>query len=204
MRLVAFGCSETYGNGLDDCWIGIEKQSPNPSKYAWPQVLADKLGIECVNKGFGGSSNKQILNIILNFDFKPDDIVFIRWTYFARTCIVKENDIERLNAYMTKQKAVNYYKHLYDDYDHFIDFCLRSQYGNMYLEQKNIKVYNLPISDMFDYEFPKWYNVKFLKSRLSKYRNKFPLGVDGVHPGILAQEAYTNDIYNEIIKDLNG
>jgi hypothetical protein len=49
-RLIAFGCSNTYGEGLEDCWIPeFRKHGPKPSKVAWPQILADKMGRECVN-----------------------------------------------------------------------------------------------------------------------------------------------------------
>ena len=93
-RLIAFGCSFTRGTALDDVWDFKNKCSifPQPSKYAWPQLLADKLDIECINLGKGGYSNKAIWHIIVNFDFKPSDIVFIHWSFLDRYHYYKTND----------------------------------------------------------------------------------------------------------------
>ena len=50
-RLITFGDSFTYGHGLVDCHVPEKNwQGPNPSKFAWPQVLGDMLGIEVINK----------------------------------------------------------------------------------------------------------------------------------------------------------
>ena len=74
-RLVAFGCSHTYGEGLEDCWNWeTRKAGPVASKFAWPQILANLLKRECVNLGRRGASNKEILHNIQMFDFEKDDI----------------------------------------------------------------------------------------------------------------------------------
>ena len=57
-RLITFGCSNTYGHGLPDCHVPPNEAGPNPSKVAWPQLLADRRGLECVNLGQPGGSNK--------------------------------------------------------------------------------------------------------------------------------------------------
>ena len=93
MRLVAFGCSNTFGQALPDVWdykknVSISKQGP--SKYAWPQVLADKLNLECVNLGTPGASNKEVWFHIVNTEFKKSDIVIILWPGRSRWCIIKD------------------------------------------------------------------------------------------------------------------
>ena len=63
MRLVAFGCSQTWGSALPDVWGIKENQTIHErgvSKYAWPKLLANKLDVECVNLGIAGASNKEI------------------------------------------------------------------------------------------------------------------------------------------------
>ena len=72
-RLVAFGCSYTYGYGLSDCHIEPNKPGPNPSKLAWPSLLANMLDLEVVNCSNIGASNIHILWRLINFDFKNDD-----------------------------------------------------------------------------------------------------------------------------------
>ena len=85
-KLYTFGDSNTWGIGLLDIWDAeknfyLLKKTSNkdsvlhdqvfygPSKHAWPQILADKLKIECINKSIPGASNKEIwLEIINNLD----------------------------------------------------------------------------------------------------------------------------------------
>ena len=55
-RLVAFGCSLTQGQDLPDNY-----KSQYPSKFSWPQILANKLNLQCINLGKGGASSKEIL-----------------------------------------------------------------------------------------------------------------------------------------------
>ena len=51
-RLVAFGCSNTYGEGLPDCWVDKNGDpsrtkagfhGPKPSKLAWPRLMANNM-----------------------------------------------------------------------------------------------------------------------------------------------------------------
>ena len=64
-RLIAFGCSNTFGQALEDCW-DYEKNDVGeyPSKLAWPSVLSKKLDLECHNHALPGASNKLIMNQI--------------------------------------------------------------------------------------------------------------------------------------------
>ena len=74
-RLVTFGCSFTSGYGLTD-----------PSQ-AWPGILGKLSNRTVVNKSIPGSSNLEILNNILSFKFKKDDIVVVGWTYCHRDIV---------------------------------------------------------------------------------------------------------------------
>ena len=84
-RLVAFGCSYTYGEALPDCYDpATGRAGPHPSMFAWPKLLADKLNVECVNCGEPAFSNAAILSHILDFKFCHDDICAILWTFKSR------------------------------------------------------------------------------------------------------------------------
>ena len=85
-RLVAFGCSFTVGVGLPDIYPSYETDSRDikPSKYAWPNILAEKLGREVINCGVAGAGNKEILSKILSFDFESDDLCIVLWSAFDR------------------------------------------------------------------------------------------------------------------------
>jgi hypothetical protein len=81
-RLIAFGCSFTYGQGLPDCKIGENWSdfANTPSLLSWPFLLGKKLDIPTINKGVPGASNTEILYHILNFEFEPRDKVVIMWS----------------------------------------------------------------------------------------------------------------------------
>lgn len=83
-RLVTFGCSYTYGHGLPDCHVKPNKPGDQPSKFAWPQLVANELKRECLNLSEPGSGNFQILMNVLRTKFEPDDAVILGYSYFSR------------------------------------------------------------------------------------------------------------------------
>tara|TARA_B110000977_G_scaffold36752_1_gene49339 strand:- start:712 stop:1434 length:723 start_codon:yes stop_codon:yes gene_type:complete len=98
-RLIVFGCSNTYGEGLPDC---RGRPGGRASILGWPNQLATLMGISTViNFGIGGASNKHISDSLLNKAgadfFNPDtDVVVFLWSYFCRHCIFQDNrTIER-------------------------------------------------------------------------------------------------------------
>jgi hypothetical protein len=88
-RLVAFGDSVTYGQGMEDCNEPNFAPGPIPSRFAWPQLLADKLNIQVINNSLSGISNLHMLWRILNFEFQPNDICVVQWTHFGRTPLTR-------------------------------------------------------------------------------------------------------------------
>ena len=201
MRLIAFGCSHTYGNGLDDCWIDKDRMAPKPSQYAWPSVLSDMLNIECINMAIGGASNKQILDAVLNFDFRDDDITFIKWTHFDRYCVhLNDGTVFKIGNWKNDITNKSYFAHVHSFYDSYVDFCIRSNYAKFYLDSEVIEHYHLTCADLYNpkYKKLKWDKATFLKSRLSHYRDKYPKALDGLHAGKEAQYKYAESIYREI------
>ena len=90
-KLFAFGDSFTQGVGLSE-----ETKDPvnsTPSKLAWPQLVADLLGYECVNLGLGGGSYKEVAYFmsIHQHEIAQEDIVAIMWTNsIDRTCTIAD------------------------------------------------------------------------------------------------------------------
>ena len=107
--LHTFGCSITQGYALPDVvnpilgddgmplddkeieqrgikidWNKIHLYQP--SQYAWPQKLADQLGIKVINHARRGACFQQIARqcAVGVKDIKPDDIVIVMWTYLSR------------------------------------------------------------------------------------------------------------------------
>lgn len=79
-RLITHGCSFTYGEEL-----------AQPSSAAWPALVAGKLGIDLVNLARPAYSNDAIIEDIVGFDLRPEDLVIICWTSYLRIKLVDKD-----------------------------------------------------------------------------------------------------------------
>jgi len=140
-RLVTFGDSYTQGTGLTEDMMGpsLDKASP----IAWPQLTADLLGIECVNKGLGGIGCKAIAYMVNEFDFQPDDIVVIMWPSRARWCVLPDAEAPSQHIlHITPREvdvlasAKNYYETLYSEPDSDFMFVVWSTFANTICKSK--------------------------------------------------------------------
>lgn len=68
--LWATGCSHTYGDDLVD------------KSKSWPFLLAEKLGMDCINNGISGGSNERI--VYETMKAPSCDLKIIAWTYKER------------------------------------------------------------------------------------------------------------------------
>lgn len=108
--LHTFGCSITQGHALPDvvtpminpqtgvAYTDEEIRTQNiqidweqihvlaPSKYAWPQVLADQLNMDLVNHARRGACWHQIARQVAKARkaITPEDTVIVMWTYLSR------------------------------------------------------------------------------------------------------------------------
>lgn len=192
MRIIAFGCSYTYGHGLSDCLLSDRiTQGPLASKLAFPSLLAKKLNCEYVNLGKSGNSNKEIWFDILNFNFQKNDIAVITWTYFSRFCIIKSDSIRRINPWKEEEKI--YYMNYSNRYDMLLDFYCRLNHVNSYLNSMNIQNYNFIIEELEE-NIPVWN-----KTNILGLFEKIDQADDNCHPGILSHNKFSEKIYNKII-----
>ena len=132
MRIVSFGCSLTYGEGItkNDCYPYLTK----PSEYSWPNIIGRDLlnnKYEVINESWPGASNKLILYKIMNFDFRQDDIACIQFTFTGRDSLFKNeikqrsdcNDFDIINpapSIPTTSLSIKYYD-IYDNYNLLIN-----------------------------------------------------------------------------------
>lgn len=188
MRLVAFGCSFTRGTALDDIW-DFEKGCsifPQPSKYAWPQLIADKLGLECVNLGKGGHSNKAIWHTIVNFEFHSDDLIFVHWSFLDRYHYYESKDVGHTIDHRSNNiRDKSFFKYLHSDYDMLNDMYMRVNHVDSLLYGKTR--YHLQIEPTIA---PVWNNTKIEDIYLNNYKNKYPRANDNSHPGMLAHREF--------------
>ena len=210
-RLVAFGCSNTFGEALPDVRNSKNRQhlfENEPSKYAWPQILADKLNLECVNLGIPGASNKEIWWEILNYQPVETDIVIILWSWYDRHCIIKNQyrrrgrSILKIGTWKNEATSKVFFKYLHHTYDMQIDFYLRCNHINQFLKNKVklIKHGNLGellINSSFN-------EIDFLKADMYTIMDMLPKAkaLDDSHPGIEAHKQFAIEVYNEIKNDL--
>ncbi len=209
MRLITFGCSITFGNGLKDCFdVKLKCMGDEPSHYAWPQLVANKLGLECVNLSMSGSSNKLILKRIQDFDFCKNDLVIIMWTYTNRYTIFhndgfveqgKEASFTSIGAWVEEKMSKAYYRFLYDTYDGCYDLYTRANYAKLYLDSLGIKNHHLLPMQADIIDSWEWNKVKFLPFTMRSFKH-LGLALDNKHPGHEAQIQYAERIYSFINK----
>ena len=193
-RLVAFGCSNTLGEALPDTVTKAGKIIDSPSKYAWPQLLGDKLGLSVVNLGKGGQSNKFICSHVLDTELHKDDLVVFMWSYFARTCFFDyPKDHKRiipghLDWRVTKGKQLKqiradkyYCEHFYNNYftwyNAFYESYQQINFAKMYLDSKGIANYHttcetLPYTGIIERRLP-WFKL-FRENRFTEIAFETP------------------------------
>lgn len=200
-RLIAFGCSLTYGHGLPDCIVPPLDPGLEPSKLAWPNIVANNLNLECVNNSSPGSSNKRIWHSIINFNFEKDDLVFVLWSYGERYAILKDKDsIEDVAVWIDSKESRAYYKNLYTDYDSSMQSRLYVSHSNLFLKEQGITVYNLVTNKNYNDIFTLVdQTIHHLPLYLcDNYIGKYPLALDNNHPGAECHKAFATDILENI------
>ena len=219
-RLVAFGCSHTYGEGLPDCIPPVElNKMPPTSKFAWPEILANKLSVECLNKSKCGISNKNISEIVLDAPLQKDDIVVILWTSILRTCFFTSNDpIKVIPAYASKEFInihktrehleahkfnLKYYREFYFQENLEHESLQVIDHTKRYLDDKGIKNYHFnfqrkgghdPIDSLLPKTKPYWFEVPCTTLKIIH-----DYAADNHHPGVKAQQQLAIQAYKTIV-----
>ena len=151
-RLVTFGCSYTFGQGLPDCKstrvFGCTFDSPTPSKLGWAQQVADALGLDLINKSIPGSSNLEILYAILEFEFKENDIVVIMWSHSLRDMFIKTifNILpfrQKLGPWKTSSIALKWTAQL-SEHDYAMRTWIYMHHAGLYLGKNKIRFIHYP------------------------------------------------------------
>jgi hypothetical protein len=198
-RLITFGDSFTYGHGLEDCHIPAKKvflgskeqdaPGPSPSKYAWPQLLGDLLGLEVINKSVPGNSNLQVLRDILSFDgFEPLDLVIVGWSFKERDTIFNKNLLgqeseTRISPWHKSTKILKQYLNVHNGHDMAVRMGLHIHHAECYLKTCGVEQLH------FCAFHHAWYNDLAVFIRQPDYFTEEPIlihtdkALDGSHPG---------------------
>lgn len=181
MRIISFGCSYTYGQGLEDCHIEPNLPGLSPSNYSWPSLLGQKLSLPIVNCSKPGFGNGAILNEILNFNFEKNDIVCVLWTFKTRDIIYKFGQ-ESINTGRWNKDWYN----KQDLYDLSIKNLLHIHHAHCFLKILKIQNYFMDVDFYQDLgkSTPKCMNdINFIKLNFRAIEKAHPLGLDNLHPG---------------------
>ena len=192
-RLITFGCSNTYGHGLADCHVPPHHAGPNPSKFAWPQLLANRLNLECVNLGEPGGSNKLMWWKTVNFEFEPTDVVMYYATFPDRDMVISnkvgDNKTWQMGPWSSLDKRVKTFHHYlaqsnsaktwdYQSYvhiDHAHQHVLRQGVKNIFHFKRN--------NEQFEHRLPSWATFKFHSVCVEDMITTFDTALDGLHIG---------------------
>lgn len=232
-KLIAYGCSHTYGWGLSEDerywnWEDKETGRAKPgyaSPYAFPSILAEKLGLECDNKAIPGGSCKEIMLNILETDFSSTDTVLVAWTMAARHCLVR-NEIPRItrigpwsarqedtgnlvNRWFSPDKnkeaqtiATSYYKH-WDKIDAKIDMHKNIQFAYLWLKDKVKQQYHFSVhapETNPHWSTEAWFNVPVLGTNIIADQKEVNVSDDGYHPNKQGHANIADRLY-DLIKE---
>ena len=203
-RLITFGCSNTYGHGLEDCVTDSGMHGQLASKTAWPNTIGKLLNCsEVVNQSSPGASNKFIWKTIVDFEFKQDDLVIIMWSYSDRHCFFFNDQCLRIGPWVKDKANRFYYKLFYSKNDSILDFFNRADHSKRYLDSLHLVNYHTavgPTTVNALLKLPKWFSVRFTSTSLYTIRDLHPRALDGMHPGQHAHDQFANDLYLEILE----
>jgi hypothetical protein len=214
MRLIAFGCSNTYGQGLPDCHFVRNNKfepGPHPSKHAWPQQLGKLLNADSViNMGQPGASNKQISTNALNFEFEPNDFVVCHWSLIHRNCVFyPDKDTLGLGLWDIPEKAIGdayqrYIAATNSDYNLMIESCHYINHTHLYIEPQVKHLYHVVFRAAEFYNLPSWTRYEFICDA-GYYNRIYPVALDGCHTGVQGHKELAKNIFDKHIgKELPG
>lgn len=206
-RIVAFGCSYTYGHGLEDCIIDGMHPSSTPSKYAFPNLLAVRMGVKCLNFSRPGSSIKYMWHQAMNvYQPRKADIVINMFTNHNRNCVLHIDDkkIKHLGFWQDDKASKYFYKHLENDYDSVYGAWMQINSINNHLKNKVSLIINgfVNYKSIADILLPEWNNVE-CDIEFQPIGNRHPLASDNSHWGELAHAELSETLYKMIGEKLN-
>ena len=206
-KLFAFGCSITYGHGLEDCFKPHDNGAgPVPSKLAWPSALASMLNREVVNLSMPGSSNKAIVHqlSIHRDQIRKGDVVAIHWSYIERHMIVQEGGYRDIKAckhigpWMKDKLSKIYYKHIWGKQDDSIISAWYIDYADLILKNAGIKVIHcLPPNSGKSVDFQLIQLQHYIKTHDSLSNHVVDKALDDNHPGPVSHNHFAKMIYQK-------
>jgi hypothetical protein len=200
-RLVTFGCSCTFGEALPDCIIKNWHDDITPSKFAWPQVLANLMSIECDNRARPGNSNFQILDTILSSKIEKTDTVVVMWSYFGRDMIIDDNGRKHRIHSVDDNALVHAWASVHGITDLMYRSWIYIHHAYLYLRSLDVDFYFAHVSRELEFLTmrPEWArDINLLDTDIGKYSAITPKALDNRHPGTKAHALTAGSIFLNI------
>lgn len=207
-RLIAFGCSITYGQGLPDCYVPPNNAGDKPSQYAWPSLLGKRLDKEVVNLGSPGSGNLEILYKLLQYKFQENDLCVIYWSFYNRIDLVRLkpniDKIHRLNLEDIDKKFLS--ENGYKVHTELRNYML-IHHAALHLEKIAVPYFFLDRKVQYANVFtpvPSFLKVQNHDNTNMDITFRIDYALDHLHPGIQSQEKIANYMFNRITNTKSG
>lgn len=197
-RLITFGCSHTFGDGMPDCTNPLSNGHARPSKLGWASILSELLGRKLLNKADPGASVKEVVYKLDQTLIKEEDIVIILWPSSDRYCQINSpSEYNKIIPTGDDDLTKNYYRHLHNTYDSYITNSLFIKYAQAYVKQKGAKLIE---HFVIDEDKTAYKEFKINNNRVPYYYYNyigFPL-TECLHLGQEGQKAFAYDLYEDI------
>lgn len=214
-RLIAFGDSSTKGEGLKDVWDRRIQETRYHtdllwSRKSWPQLLADRLNMTCVNLAQGGMGNREIAKHCWEFQFQPTDTVCILWTFSERMYIhahslarplgpnkrrLREPGLRASISWAKKGKFKDLYKHWTTNPDRDLETVMYADLIYHWLTQRVAHTANFIYVPLLTSEFTMPEHTPLIEH---DFLHMLDRAEDGGHPGPLTQQSWADQFYKVI------
>lgn len=169
-RIITFGCSYSYGKGLEDCYDSSSGNAGvSPSKFCYSALLEKDLNIRVENLSLPGASNILILDKILNYKFDPTvDFVLVQWSSpfrFTRFKIVDDKfDDDQIGIWVDAEYSKSYFR-VFEKYHMLLDSYRCIQHAELYLKSNNIPYFFFTFfSTSYEDILPNKLNIQWFKT----------------------------------------
>ena len=223
MRIISFGPSEMFGHGLEDCFTPPYSPGTAPSKFAYPNLVAEQLACECINFSSPGCGALDVLLKIVNFEFDANDIVLVQWPSLGTATLISEDaTLVNIQPWMTENKSKILNHNIGSDLIKYLSFkaklsidnqlsiaqsfykthsdrhlsitnCLYMDYAALYLDSKNLKKV-FGGAESWNFEYSPVADHRDMKS----HGEFFDFALDGQHPGHLWHQHIAKEIISII------
>lgn len=198
-KIVAFGCSYTYGHGLYDCH-NKKDNGPllKPSNHTYLQHLAVKLKINTIlNLAEPGAGNKYIMHKIDTnlHNIDKEDLVIIQWSFIDRFSVLHNSeDTDNLGPWQNNVKSKEYYRFFYSEYDNRKHTAWYINCATAMLKHKGVTqiIHTEPPNEQFDkstiIDQDSYWEDCLVNHKVDRAR-------DGNHPGLNSHRKYAEAMY---------